>query len=194
MKALFAVALAMLLASTALAEVPAPRNQVSVSIGDPGAIFLFNEIADGILTGIFTLGTVRYGDQHGGYLLTAAYERRLGRWNGVGVSGSWAYSSKRAYFRGEDIGKVERQLLAFTADWRAHWLRRSSVDLYSGLSAGFLNFSDELGAPGGGDDSETTLALQAVPLGARFGRAWGGSLETGIGTNGFVKLGLSRRF
>lgn len=194
MKALLAAVLATLVASTALAQVPAQRNQVYVAIGDPGLIFIVNDIADDIVGEMFSLGHVSYGAQRGGLQVSFGYERRLGTWNGVGVTGSWAGSSKRVYFDGRDIGSVERQLLSLTFDWRAHWLRLPSADLYSGLSSGVLNLGDRLGAPGGRDDSMTGAAFQIVPIGARLGRTWGGYVETGIGTHGFFKAGLSRRF
>lgn len=194
MKALLVAVVVTLSASTALAQTEAPRNQVYVGVGDPGAIFMFTEIADNILTGVFSLGTVTYGDQQGGFLVNAGYERRFGAWNGLGISASWAGSRKTAYHDGREIGRVDRQMIAVTTDWRAHWLRRPAVDLYSGVSLGMLNFSDQIGVPGGQDDSITGFAFQLVPLGARFGRAWGGYAETGFGTHGFIKVGLSNRF
>lgn len=188
MKTLMALILGMLLASTALAQLPENRNEVFVSIGDPGMMFLIDDVA----TIVLTLGTVTYGDQEGGVQVVAGYQRWLNRWGSVGVAGSWAGSRKTAYLLGRRLGEVERRQLTLMAEGRAHWLRRPIVELYSGLALGVADWSDDLvAAP---DESGMFFAFHVVPVGLRVGGDWGGFLEPGLGLHSFLKGGLSRRF
>ncbi len=195
MRTLFVLALFALLAPTAFAQPPERPNEVSLGIGDCGYMFLLFDALE-------TIAGSTYGNQLGGFQLYASYERRMGTWNGVGVMGSWAFSSKYKYDgdTGEKLGKDDRYQLALTADWRAHWLRRPQVGLYSGLSAGMLYFTDKYRHIGywpfeeSPPHSMTTLAFRIVPIGLRVGGDWGGFLEPGFGTHGFVRAGLARRF
>ena len=111
------------------------------------------------------------------------------------MTASWAGSSKTVFLNGEDSGKIERQMLTLMADGRAHWLRRPVWDVYSGISAGISHFSDEFLSVSADDDGTFNgFAFQLIPIGVRLGRHTGGFFETGFGTNGFVKAGLSQGF
>ncbi len=188
MKSLLAGLLVLVLAPAAFGQVPENRNEVFVAVGDPGLIFAFEDVG----TVLFTLGTVRYGDQKGGIQVSAGYQRWLSSWSSLGVSGSWASASKTMYILDEPVADVERRLLTVMADWRAHWLRRPAWDLYSGVAVGLSNYSDDLySAP---DEHGNFPTLNLIPVGVRVGREWGGFGELGIGLNGFVRAGLSHRF
>jgi opacity protein-like surface antigen len=195
MRAIFALALGILLATPALAQPPQQKNEVFVGIGDPGVLWMFYEASSDVVTDIFTWGHVTYGDQQGGFQVTIGYQRWLNSWASAGVTGSWAGSSRTTYVNGRDSGDDEIQLLTLLVDGRGHWLRRPIVDLYSGIAIGATHVSNKfLDVPTGGDDEFTGLAFQLIPIGVRVGRNTGGFFETGFGTNGFVKAGLSQRF
>ena len=192
MKKLRGLSLAMsigaLLASTALAEPPAQRNELFLGIGDAGLIFMLDDVG----TAVLTLGTVTYGDEVGGFQIVGGYQRWFSSWSSLGVTGSWAGARKTAYFRGEDVGKVDRRLITLMIDWRAHWLRRPAWDLYSGVAVGVGEMSTDLySAP---DEDGTYPTFHFIPIGVRGGRDWGIFAETGFGLNGFVKAGVSRRY
>jgi hypothetical protein len=188
MKSTFVLALGMLLASTAFAQPPEKPNEVFVGFGDAGLIFALEDV----VTTVFTLGTVTYGDQEGGLQVVAGYQRRFGSWAGLGVTGSWAGAKKTMRLMGNDAGRVERRLLTLMVDGRAHWLRRPRVELYSGLAFGFTSLGDEWAALAEEEDLNG-VGFHAIPIGIRFGRDVGGFLETGVGYHGFLKAGLSAR-
>ena len=193
-KTLLTLALGALLASCAWAQAPEKRNEVFVGVGDPGIIWVFYSVSTDIIDNLFLGNSVTYGDQQGGFQVFAGYQRRLGRWAGLGLTGSWAGSSRTTFVNGRDRGKDEIQLLTLVADARAHWLRKPRVDLYSGIAFGITHLSsDFLAVPTGGKDESTVPAIQLLPFGIRIGGNTGGFFETGIGTNGFVKAGLSQR-
>ncbi len=195
MKTLLALALGALLASSAFAQSPQKANEVFVGIGDPGIIWMLYAGTTDVLDHIFYSNRVTYGDQQGGFQVVLGYQRQLGNWASAGLTGSWAGSSRTTFIDGEDRGKDEIQLLTLMADGRAHWLRRPVVDLYSGLGLGVTQVSDKfLAVPTGAKDEFTSVAFQLIPIGIRVGRHTGGFFETGFGTNGFVKAGLSQRF
>lgn len=187
MKAFLLFALGMLLAGSALAQPPEKRNEVVLGIGDAGLLFMLDDVT----TTIFTLGTVTYGDERGGVQVVAGYQRWFSRGTSAGVTATWAGAKKTMFFRGRSVGDVERRQMTLTVDGRAHWFRRPSAELYTGLALGVGAFSDALvGAP---DENDTFLAFHLVPIGVRFGRDWAGFFETGFGVNGFVRAGVSRR-
>jgi hypothetical protein len=101
------------------------------------------------------------------------YQRRFGRWAGLGLTASYV-----------DVKAFE--LTTMAAEARGHWLRRPRVDLYSGLALGVISQT-------GCVDPATFPAIQLVLFGIRFGGETGGFFESGIGTNGFLKVGFSQR-
>ncbi len=194
MKTLSALGLGMLLASSAFAQPPQKPNEVFLGIGDPGLIWGVHEVASDVADNLFLGDNVTYGDQQGGFQVALGYQRWLSGWSSVGITAGWAGSSKTTFINGVDHGKDDIQVLTLMGEWRAHWLRRSAMDLYSGLGAGVHQASHKfLTAPTGGDEELTVPAFQLMPFGIRAGRDWGGFFEILIGTNGLLKAGLSRR-
>ena len=189
MKALFALALGTLLASSALAQSTPKQNELFLSVGDAGLIFAIEDV----VVAVGTLGNVTYGAQEGGYQIAGGYQRRLGTWASAGVTASWAGARKTVHVHGTPYGKVERRLLTLMAEGRAHWLRRRSVELYSGIALGVAQMGDDLSSLSEEGDL-TTLGFHVTALGMRVGRDVGGFLELGAGFNGFLKAGLSGRF
>jgi hypothetical protein len=189
MKPLMALTLGMLLASTALAQSPQKQNEFFVGVGDASLIFMIDDIA----TTIGTLGTVTYDDTEGGIQVVGGYQRRLGTWASVGVTGSWAGARRTMHFFGEEAGQVERRVLTVMADARGHWLRRPSLDLYSGLALGAVQWSDDWESVPNEEDF-THFGFHVIPVGVRVGRDLGVFLESGVGWHNLLKAGLSGRW
>jgi len=189
MKKLLGLALGMLLASSALAEPPQKRNEFFLGIGDASLIFAMEDVA----VTIFTFGAVTYGDVEGGYQIVGGYQRRFGRWASAGVTASYGSAERTLYIFREDQGKVDRRMLTFMADGRAHWLTRPGMDLYSGFAFGVARTSDELLSTSH-EEEDVMPAFQLTFIGVRVGHDVGGFLELGAGFNSIVKAGLSGRF
>ncbi len=200
MKTLLAVALAALLAAPAFAQPssePSPKkNEVYLAIGDPGILFALTDVSTQILTQIVggMVGShITYGDTKGGFQLTGGYQRQLASWFSAGVAGAWAGTSQSIYVNGVDRGDREMQFLTLIAEGRAHWLRRPSVRLYTGIGIGMNAVNDKFVGLADSKDTLIMPAFQVVPIGIRVGRDWGGYAELALGTNGVLKAGLSRR-
>ncbi len=189
MRPLFALALVMLIASSASAQPPERPNEFFLGVGDAGLIFEFEEV----LVTVFSLSQVRYGDEKIGVQFIAGYQRHFNSWASAGVTTSWAGSRRTVFIGGADNGEVERRLITVVADGRAHWLRRPNVRLYSGLALGYAQLSDDLGNLAD-KDALNTLAFHIIPVGVRVGRDVGGFFEVGAGWHGFFKAGLSGRW
>ena len=189
MKTLPALTVCLLLATTALAQPPQKRNEAFISIGDASTLFLF----DDLVTIIGSLGTVTYGDERGPFQIVGGYQRRLGSWASAGVTASYAHASRTMFFLGDEVGTFSRGLVTVLVDGRGHWVRRPSLDLYSGLALGVAHTSDKW-ASTSEEDHLTTAAFHLIPVGCRAGRDVGVFLETGIGWNNFFKVGLSGRW
>jgi len=194
MRALFAIVLGTLLASPAFAQPPQKQNEVFLGIGDPGLVWGFHEVGSELLDALFDGGNVTYGDMQGGFQIAVGYQRWLRAWSSAGVTASWTGSSKTVFIDGEDRGEDQVRILTLMAEWRVHWLRNPSVDLYSGLGGGVFQLRHKVVTFSiAGQEAKIWPAVQLIPLGVRAGRDWGGFFELLIGTNGLLKAGLSRR-
>jgi hypothetical protein len=183
--------LTLTLSSPALSEPPPKPNEVHVALGDRGAAFSFSSGLEEMLLFIFTLSYVTYGETSGPPAFTLGYERWANRWASFGVSTAYATAHRMVYYN-KDPGFEEHQsLFTVTVDSRAHWLRRTSFEMYSGLSLGMASWGSEYN---GDNSSEGGIAIQATPIGMRYGRDLGVYGEFGLGHNSILRGGLSKRF
>ncbi len=189
MRTLLTLALGMLVASTALAQPAMKKNELFVGIGDASLMFTFEDL---VVT-IASLGAVHYSDAEGGLQVVGGYQRRFNDWFSAGVTGSWASATRTMYVLDEDRGDVERRLITVMGDARAHWLRRPSVDLYSGLALGYAQWTDEWDASDHTAD-DGMAAFHIIPVGVRVGRDLGVFAEIGVGWHNILKAGLSGRW
>jgi len=188
MKSFLAVALGMVVASSALAQSSPPRNEFFVGAGDASLVFTFVDIA----TTIGSLGLVSYGDAETGLQYVAGYQHHFG-WASLGVTGSWASDQRTVRVAGEARGDAERTLTTVLLDARGHWLRRRTVDLYSGVGIGYARWTDDWEDLDEKVD-DSSVGFHVIPLGIRVGSGLGVFLETGIGWHNLVKAGLSGRW
>lgn len=187
-KSLLALALGMLVASSALAQTAPPRNEFFVGIGDASLVFTFVDIA----TTVGSLGLVSYGDADAGLQYVAGYQRHFG-WASLGVTGSWASDQRPVRVGGEARGDAKRTLSTVLLDARGHWVHGRTVDLYSGLGIGYAHWTDDWEDLDEKVD-ESHVGFHVIPLGLRVGRSVGVFVETGVGWHNLIKAGLSGRW
>ena len=189
MKALLAMTLGMLVASSALAQSPEKKNEFFVGVGDASLMFTLEDLA----TTLGSVGLVHYEDTEGGLQVVGGYQRRLNAWASAGVTASWAGGRRTMYFLDEEIGEAERRMITVMADARAHWFRRPAVEIYSGVALGMVQYGDEWGDVAD-DESYTHVGFHVTPVGVRVGRDLGVFAELGVGWHNFLKAGLSGRW
>lgn len=188
---LLAVLFTLLVASPASSAPPPRPNELHVGLGDRGMMFEFNDAFGDIFATIFSLGHLSYGETGGSPQFTAGYERWLNRWASLGASGAYVTSHRTVYWDDVRQSDEEQSLFVVMGDARAHWLRRPSVQLYSGLSLGIANWGYKYASH---SSSEGGLAFQLTPIGVRIGRDLGAYAEFGLGHGSALRAGLSKRY
>lgn len=183
--------LTLLLSSPALAVPPPKPNEVHFALGDRGAAFEFSDTFSEIFILIFTMTYVTYGETSGPPAFTLGYERWVNNWASLGVSTAYVSAHRMVYYRQEPSSEEHQSLFTMMLDSRAHWLRRRSFEMYSGLSFGVASHASEYK---GDHSSEGGLAIQATPIGMRIGRDLAAYGELGLGFNSVLRGGLSKRF
>jgi len=191
--------LGMLLASSALAELPQKTNEVFVGAGSGPVLFVVEEVGDVFVDVLFHGGGSYRSESSGGEQLVAGFQHRFNRWLGAGVSGSWAKTSEDLYRLGEDqkLSTTTRQMVTLQLDGRLHWTDWPWGGLYSTVGLGvasrhykYTDFVHDYEIP----HNWAHVAMNLVPLGVRLGSDVGGTLEIGGFTNSVVTGGLSYRF
>jgi hypothetical protein len=186
-----ALLLTLLLSAPALSQPPPKPNEVHVALGDRGVAFDFSHGLEEMFLFIFTLGYVTYGEASGPPAVTLGYERWVSRWASLGVSTAYASAHRMVYYRNEPDSQEHQSLFTMMIDTRAHWLRRTSFEMYSGLSFGLASWGSGYA---GDHSSDGSMAIQATPVGMRIGRDLAVYGELGLGHNSVVRGGLSKRF
>lgn len=112
--------------------------------------------------------------------------------------GYMRHSNRYTLTREEDVRSGERNtsyaLALPTGEFS--YLNKPGVQLYGNLSAGIMVMSGYSTVSGDGsryDYDGTSFAFQVNPIGARFGRRFGGFVELGFGFKGIATLGFSAR-
>jgi hypothetical protein len=183
--------LTLLLSSAALSAPPPKPNEVHVALGDRGAAFDFSSGLEEMFLFIFTLSYVTYGETSGPPAFTFGYERWLSRWASLGVSTAYASAHRMVYYNNIPDSEEHQNLFTMMIDTRAHWFRRTSFEMYSGLSFGMADWGSEYA---GDHSSDLGMAIQVTPIGMRIGRDLAAYGELGIGHNSILRGGLSKRF
>ncbi len=199
MKTALALALGMLLASSALAEPPQRKNEVFIGVGSGPVVFVLQAIGDVFVDVAFHGGGSYRTEGSGGGQFVAGYQHRFNRLLGAGASGSWAKISEDLYREGENqkLSTTTRQMVTIQVDGRLHWVDWRWGGLYSNVGLGFAArhyeyTDDEYHVSFSHDWSHAAVNL--IPLGVRLGGDVAGHLEIGGVTNSWVTAGLSYRF
>lgn len=179
--------LTLALPGAASAATPEHPNEFFLGIGDAGMLWAFEDV----FVTIFSFGYVSYGEEKLGFQVVGGYQHHFSPSLSLGATASWAGSQRAQYFDDVYVGDVERRMYAVMLDGRARWFRRPSFQMYSGLGLGLAALADE-----DEYDSESTSGpcWHLVPIGMRVGRDVAAYAEFGIGWNGFLKAGITRRW
>ena len=182
-----------------------PRHDLQFGIGDPALLF----VADG------NIGWgCRWDDQSADdwftndtyNALTLAiptlnfeYRYRLAKWFWLGAA--FSYTTILDHWNdcvtGDPVARTSRHFITLMPSVRFSWLNKKYITLYSGLSMGCTI------APGSDyyqnrnriyKTTDVYFAGQLTCVGIQGGKNWYGFAETGIGTQGFIKVGFGYKF
>ncbi|MFI5134262.1 MAG: hypothetical protein ACHQD9_00285 [Chitinophagales bacterium] len=77
-----------------------------------------------------------------------------------------------------------------------HWFIHPTVELYSGVQIGgsYVHSKQTYTTGDNATNNSFAFAFQVTPIGVRFGKAFGGFTELGIGYKGLICAGVDYRF
>ena len=127
------------------------------------------------------------------------YNRKLSKIITVGFLVSYlncTYTSKQNYIVYPQNTYYDEDLINGLTLLRLNYFNKPGLSFYSGLGLGVtVDFYSSRPAGGESDFSKKLkVAGQLTFLGVRFGRALGGFLEVGVGTNSIISAGVSYKF
>lgn len=122
----------------------------------------------------------------------------------VGVNlGFQQLSTSKAFYGNPDpntgiypVESVNIDVFSFMPELRINWLTAADgkFEMYSGASFGLNFINEEHSVNTGENESYKQPTIHVNGLGLRFGEKFGGFLELGFGTRGFMSCGLSYRY
>lgn len=204
---LFPVLLLSVLCSTsALAQTESQfyQNEIKVEINDglpPTFLFAFGDAIDDVIQS----NQNEISDEEDiTPFLSITYNHFLSHKLAVGVDvGYYSYQTDEVY---EDQDTHEKTyahsnwtLFSIAPNIKYIYVDHPAFDFYGRALIGLLyGHSASEARSGSGTNTDSGNALffmaQVMPLGVRFGRAFGGFVELGFGMKGFIGLGLSYKF
>lgn len=109
-----------------------------------------------------------------------------GLWGGVvSFSGQYFYQKSNKTALGGilsvSLGNIDNSAISLLGAWRHSWIYKKKFNLYTKLALGIANNIDK---------GDTAIAFQVSPIGMTFGSRLFGTFELGIGTQGFLVLGI----
>jgi hypothetical protein len=133
--------------------------------------------------------------------VSIGYNRMVSKVVMIGFIASYInvnYSRTVTNYEGGDQGVAtyNDNLLNGIARVTFNYVNKPSVRVYSGAGMGITVDLSNMTAPGLGKETERKIlpAGQLTFMGVRFGRAFGGFCEFGIGTNSIISAGLNYQF
>jgi hypothetical protein len=188
-----------LISVTTHAQVRVPwKNQLSASYG----FITTTQILDafvGISLSVGSLGTVNYNaDKYtGGLYLTY---RRSSENNKFGYGIAVGYDGISGTFKtpsGSKAGTYKSSSTTAGAECMLAYMNKENVRLYGFLGAGYSFYNYKFTTTSGGSENENATLnhfnFQVTPIGAAFGKNFGGFVELGLGYKGLVNIGLFAR-
>lgn len=135
--------------------------------------------------------------------LSAQYHYQLFKWMRLGGKVIYEGGKHDITKKGENIGHGYNYWTALMASAQFTYLNTKWVKLYSGLDFGVqaLTMSDHYNAGHTNSDgdadpssSSTLAAFNVTPIGITVGKQFYGLLETNVGNDALLKLGIGARF
>jgi opacity protein-like surface antigen len=131
----------------------------------------------------------------------AGYNRMLSRLLSVGILFSYQNVTYKLHYNYDYEGSppdeyFDEDIYNGMVFLRLNYVNKSKITVYSGLGLGLgVDFYSQ--RPLGGETTfsrKLLFAPQLTLMGLRFGRAFGGFMEIGFGTNAILSAGLSYKF
>ena len=177
--------------------VQAQEHQVSVGFGAPSSNHiadLFFTVAKNLITGLAGSGTELENKQSLGEF-RAGYAYYPTERVSVGATVSILQTTSDAVRSGTSSGEYTTRYLTFAAEGTYNYLTRESFRLYGLIGAGVTNLNASYTGQGQNErDNANAFNFHVSPIGAAFGRQFGGTAEVGFGYRGIVSLGLFYKF
>ena len=177
--------------------VQAQEHQVSVGFGAPSS----NHIADLFFTVAKDMITGLAGGDSGLENKRSVGEFRAGyayyptERMSVGATVSILQTAADAVRSGTSSGEYSTRYLTFAAEGTYNYLTREKFRLYGLIGAGVTNLNARYTVQGQNEsDNANVFNFHLSPIGAAFGRQFGGTAEVGFGYRGIVSLGLFYKF
>lgn len=181
---------------SANAQTNEQRNEIRLSVSD-GLPLDIGMALGSAFGSVFTNRTVLHNSSTGSWSL--GYRNHIS--NRIAFGGDFSFQAVKSEFEHKKNGSESTEEITYLTVMPAldvTYYRSNVVRLYGTVMAGVgllstkVTRSDEELNDGG--DDMAAFAFQLNPIGVRVGKQIAGFAELGVGTKGFVTLGLSAAF
>ncbi len=153
----------------------------------------FKEITVNLAVTILTVGNVNTVYQSGSGTFYLGYRYHISKHFSMGIDAAYQSILEEVRNSDERVGNLKRKYITTTALTNISYINRPAFQLYSTISAGYIQGKAYYTPVEGEDESMTDgfFGFQVNPVGIRFGRTFGGFVELGYGYKGVLNFGLS---
>ncbi|MCD6597810.1 MAG: outer membrane beta-barrel protein, partial [Bacteroidales bacterium] len=153
----------------------------------------FKEITVNLAVTIFTVGNVNTVYQSGSGTFYLGYRYHLSKHFSMGIDAAYQSILEEVRNSDERVGNLKRKYITASALTNISYINRPAFQLYSTISAGYIQGKGNYTPVEGEEESMTDgfFGFQVNPVGIRFGRTVGGFVELGYGYKGVLNFGLS---
>ncbi len=116
------------------------------------------------------------------------------------LGGLFSYQAidKEVFYLGDKAGDITNSYYTIMPEINLEYVRSEWVQLYSGIGAGITilsqNFNSTKTEVASSSASEIIFNFHVNAIGMRIGKAFGASVELGVGAKGIFNAGLNYRF
>ena len=177
-----------------------PKHEVYAGVGLLSINQMIPMLADAIGT-IFTGGYLVQPGDYSAFTPFVGYRHWFSNRFSLGGAFAFDVNSVKVY-NGESsdnqMREVNRYFMTFALEPKFNYIYRPNFQLYGylGLGATIVTFADANFNDGTKADISRVPYVngQLTPIGARFGKEFGGFVEIGVGYKGILNAGISYRF
>lgn len=187
MKKILAIVLTLSFISvSAFSQSRSSNNEIRLSFSD-GIPFELGSALGNVFVGVFTNRDITESSGTGHWSL--AYRNHTS--NRIAVGGDVTFQSVSydfEYKNSDETGSERINFVSIMPAFEFTYYQNKLIRLYGAALAGItiLNMQTD-----SSDDSNVMFAFQVNPIGVRIGKQFGGFLELGAGSKGFLTLGAS---
>ena len=191
MKKFLVMVAAAMMAATSVNAQEEPKHEVGLFYGFGSVSNIFSTY-----TSMFSAAT---GDQSSFFgPIGAEYYYHVSP--SIGVGGVVEYAGCKAMDKNTNAKDLNESFLTIMPSVKFNWLRKKSVGLYSGVSAGVMllsiscNDNAKQSDPDAKNETLVTFMFQATAIGLEVGGPFRAFVEAGIGEKGLLCAGLRYKF